>query len=265
LNCYTGTFKALAGSSICLGCPANSVSAPGSTSLTQCICNGRYNGPDGGPCSLCVPDSATITCGGSCPCSPMTGTSGTIEEGPGVYENRANCWWRITSSVVITWRFTMFETEKCCDRVFIENCPTSTCDTSVVLLSTLRGNVGTFFAIPNFNSVWTSQPASGNSTLQLRFTSDYSLGKEGFSGVWSVPIGETCSSPTSCVANSYYSFAGTVGCQTCTSNSASPAGSMAIEACVCTAGFFGVNGLLLQCILIFSHVSVFSQFMLSSH
>jgi len=135
LNCDTGTYKALAGDSLCLGCPANSVSAPGSTSLTQCICNGGYNGPDGGPCGLCVPVSATLTCGGTCACSPMTGLSGTIEDGPGDYQNDENCWWRITSSAVISWRFTMFNTEKDFDSVFIETCPNSVCNTTVVFVT----------------------------------------------------------------------------------------------------------------------------------
>ena len=146
---------------ICLGCPANSVSAPGSTSLTQCICAGGYNGPNGGPCSLCVPASATLTCGGSCPCSPMTEISGTIVEDPGQYQNNENCWWRITSSSVITWRFTMFATELCCDSVFVDTCPTSTCNTGVVLVSSLRGNINTATTFPNYNSIWTSNPAAG--------------------------------------------------------------------------------------------------------
>ena len=254
LNCDTGTYKTLAGDSLCLGCPANSVSAPGSTSRTQCICKGGYNGPDGGPCSACLP-TAELTCGGTCPCSPMNGTSGTIQERSGDYLNGENCWWRITSSSVITWSFTMFLTDFCCDKVFIETCRTSTCNTGVVLLlSTLRGHIGSVrtlinsvWTYPTYDSVWTNQPGSGRNTIQLRFTSDRYVGKAGFSGEWSVPppppLG-ACSSPLSCVANSYYSFAGTVGCQTCPSNSASPTGSMAIGACVCNAGFGGANGAL---------------------
>jgi len=101
-------------------------------------------------------------------------------------------------------------------------------------------NTDTIF-VYSYNSVWTSQPAWGRNTLQLRFTSDSSETKEGFSGVWHT---DACSSPTSCVANSYYSFTGTVGCQTCPSNSLSATGSMAIEACVCNAGFGGANGAL---------------------
>jgi len=248
LNCDTGTYKALAGDSLCLGCPANSVSAPGSTSLTQCICNAGYNGTDGGPCSECLWPTAELTCGGTCPCSPMTGSSGTIQERSGNYQNDENCWWRITSSSVITWRFTMFQTQFCWDKVYIENCPTSTCNTGVVRLSHLCSDLisTTPHASyrPHYNSVWTNQPGSGKKTLQLRFTSDQSVVKAGFSGVWSLPPPGACSSPTSCVANSYYSFAGTVGCQTCPSNSASPAGSMAIGACVCNAGFAGANGAL---------------------
>ena len=247
LDCGTGTYKALAGDSLCLGCPANSVSAPGSTSLIQCICKGGYNGPDGGPCSACLP-TAELTCGGTCPCSPMTGSSGTIQERSGNYQNNENCWWRITSSSVITWRFTMFQTQFCWDKVYIENCPTSTCNTGVdhlsYLCSDLISTTPHASYRPHSNSVWTNQPGSGKNTLQLRFTSDWSDVKAGFSGIWSLPPPGACSSPTSCVANSYYSFAGTVGCQTCPSNSASPAGSMAIGACVCNAGFVRANGAL---------------------
>jgi len=137
----------------------------------------------------------------------------------------------------------MFDTESFWDHVYIETCPNSVCNTGKVLIKRLNGIINTLTTFPSYDSVWNSQPESGRSTLQLRFTSDSRTVKKGFSGVWYLPA-NACSSPTSCVANSYYSFAGTVGCQTCPSNSLSAAGSMAIEACVCNAGFGGANGAL---------------------
>jgi len=239
IECQTCSSNTYLQSSGCVNCPTNSVSAPGSTLVTQCICRAGYNGPHGGPCSPCTFVSATLTCGGTCACSPMTGTGGTITDGPGAYQYLASCWWKITSSAVISWRFTMFDTEADFDKLTIYACTNTLCGTGKVLLGKCSGTSGSGWQgeVPPSNSIWSSQPASGRGTLSLEFYSDSSMNFEGFEGTWSIPneaIG-VCSSPTLCVADSYYSFTGTVGCQPCSSHSSSAAGSMAIEACVCNA------------------------------
>lgn len=59
-ECAAGTYKIAADTiekdqSECSLCPPNSHSLPTSASLTECICNAGYEGPDGGPCTVCVP------------------------------------------------------------------------------------------------------------------------------------------------------------------------------------------------------------------
>ena len=58
--CAAGTYKEAAFSPDndylpCSTCPINSHSIHTSGSLTECICNAGYEGPDGGPCTACVP------------------------------------------------------------------------------------------------------------------------------------------------------------------------------------------------------------------
>ena len=55
--CGAGTFSAALGAtsvSTCLACPANSHLLSGGTSVSSCVCNLGYTGPNGGACSACA-------------------------------------------------------------------------------------------------------------------------------------------------------------------------------------------------------------------
>ena len=78
-----------------------------------------------------APLSATMTCGGSCGdgCAPTSGAmSGTFSDGSGNYGNNENCWWLIEApGAEISVSFSSFNTESCCDRVYIYRCDTAEC------------------------------------------------------------------------------------------------------------------------------------------
>ena len=55
IDCGAGTYSTVSGSTeLCKSCPANSVSPPGSSLLTNCLCNLGYAGPHGGTCTACT-------------------------------------------------------------------------------------------------------------------------------------------------------------------------------------------------------------------
>ena len=51
--CGAGYLKATAGNGGCSACPEHSSSPVASTSLSSCLCDPGYTGPDGGPCQAC--------------------------------------------------------------------------------------------------------------------------------------------------------------------------------------------------------------------
>eukprot|EP00961_Rhodomonas_salina_P012447 167606-Rhodomonas_salina.3 len=54
--CPAGSYSPVAGAmnaSTCLGCPANTDAFPGSTNITDCICNAGYTGAAGASCMAC--------------------------------------------------------------------------------------------------------------------------------------------------------------------------------------------------------------------
>ena len=71
-DCPAGTyFEGTGGQSVsvCLPCPANSSSFNGSRLLQSCVCNGGFQGPNGGPCAPC---NTSVWClfGRANPCPP---------------------------------------------------------------------------------------------------------------------------------------------------------------------------------------------------
>ena len=55
--CHAGRYSgavAATSSMVCLACPGNSSSRPGSAHITDCKCNAGYTGPDGDACSACT-------------------------------------------------------------------------------------------------------------------------------------------------------------------------------------------------------------------
>ena len=70
----------------CLGCPANTYSPDGSGSLTSCICNAGFEGPDGGLCVQCVAGKyKSVTGSNACISCPANA------DGPMGSDNVTNC------------------------------------------------------------------------------------------------------------------------------------------------------------------------------
>ena len=56
VSCSPGTYASGSGGSsagVCLSCPLNSNSFSGSKSISSCVCNAGYSGPNGGTCTAC--------------------------------------------------------------------------------------------------------------------------------------------------------------------------------------------------------------------
>lgn len=163
--------------------------------------------------------TGTMTCSGGCLCQPSNGTtSGVISDGPDPYTNDANCKWTIASGVVIRLLFTSFDTEKYFDYVSVKSCTDPLC-TSFTLIAKLSGSnlpclEGPLYCPLNLAGVYGSQAGgemgelepntvttiytSSTGYLQVEFTSDDWINKEGFTASWS--IGALAPSSTSTTA-----------------------------------------------------------------
>jgi hypothetical protein len=107
--CEAGKFKGMRGSDSCIDCSPGFISQQGGTECQQC--------------------AASVTCSGSCECSPGYGiTSGTITDGSGDYPNSAYCQWTISSQSEITLSFSEFNTESNYDYVYVNECEDANCN-----------------------------------------------------------------------------------------------------------------------------------------
>ena len=61
--CDVGFYQNNTGSTECQKCANNSLSGQGSDDITDCVCNPKFHGPNGGPCELC--ESGTFCPGGT--------------------------------------------------------------------------------------------------------------------------------------------------------------------------------------------------------
>jgi hypothetical protein len=82
-QCVAGAYLVKVGTSAnwtCLLCPANSSSPVVSSSLTNCMCNAGYSGPDGGSCTTCAAGKYKIVAGNgnctACGAGKYTGQTG---------------------------------------------------------------------------------------------------------------------------------------------------------------------------------------------
>jgi hypothetical protein len=105
----------------------------------------------------------------------MSGSQGIISDGAGNYDNNEDCTWIIVaeddeSTPSLT--FTSFLTETGYDFVTIYSCETAACF-AMTQLSRLHGSV-------NLSTVYTSPTG----VMKVHFTSDGSVTRPGFSGVW---------------------------------------------------------------------------------
>ena len=122
-----------------------------------------------------------VACAG-CGCSPEQSAShGEIADGPGVYENDADCQWIISGNATL--RFTAFATEAGYDFVTVRECDDSSCRSG-------RQHVLDGFIEP------TSMPgfSSQSGYLGIFFTSDGSVTEPGFRAKWTI-ADPACPSP----------------------------------------------------------------------
>lgn len=123
--------------------------------------------------------SASVTCFENCSCTESSAiTSGTISDGPLQYGNNEKCSWLISSSAKIRLWFTDFDTESDYDSVTINLCQTSFCiPQSTIQIARLHGSA-------NMSVVYSS--STEYMYLQVVFTSDGSVVRDGFSAFWSI-------------------------------------------------------------------------------
>ena len=197
-------------------CPANANSASGSDEVTDCVCIAGY-----------YVHAASLTCSGSCPCSPSSGQrSGTIRSNDGSrYGNYESCTW-VISGTGPSITFSAFSTESCCDYVYVEECYDSACSGGATRLAKLSGSA---------SSGLTYQSATNH--LRVRFTSDRSTTYSGFQAEWNVV--DVCSA---CEVGTYKTAVGSGDCLACPANTISGAGSDQLTDCVCIAGYYGPGG-----------------------
>ena len=230
------------------GCPAR----PAAGSTTVCTtCPDGHRG-DGLTCTLCAtgtistvpvsntcitapsspvcPTTRSLTCSGTCACTPTTSAdSGVITDGPGNYVNNMNCQYLFTSNRIVTLQFTSFNTEAGYDFVTINRCTTATCQVNTQLLR-VAGTSTSLYVI------YSSDAA--NPFLRLTFTTDTSVVREGWSANWAL-TGSVPQCGLSCLSGQYLSSTTCTNCPTLTT---APAASTTVTACTCNAGSSGPNG-----------------------
>ena len=72
VNCPTGTYSNAVRAWPCSSCASDSNSPSASDDFSDCLCNVGYTGPDGGPCTACVPGKyKTVTGAAACQDCPV--------------------------------------------------------------------------------------------------------------------------------------------------------------------------------------------------
>ncbi len=235
IACVAGKYKSVTGAGSCTDCTAgkfsNMIAASAEAACTVCaagkyvidvgasICldcgQGRYKATV--PTVPTVPVAAVTCSGTNCGsgCIPVSGaTSGTISDGPGDYQNIANCWWLITTTrgVQITLYFQLFNTESGYD--FVKVCAAPACD-SVSQLVRVSGSHSSANFYP-----------STNGYMRIEFTSDSSVTKSGFTASWTLSTTAQSLACDYCPLNSGHEFTS----------------QTSIDSCVCNMGATGSNG-----------------------
>ena len=251
-DCGWGKYSGAVGAttaSFCSACPLNSISTQGSTTLTDCICNAGSSGPAGGTCTLCsagkyktgdetgcsdcergkfsasvgayassfclaCPNNADALAGSpSCTCN--TGSSGL--DGDACVPCVAGKYKDVTGSTT------------CSDcgagkySVGVGATSESTCLACPMNLGSLKGSY-----VCSCNAGWFGPDGGSCNPCEA--------------GKYKSFLGSSCSD---CPAGKYSAEDGAKNdftCKACANNSYSPAGSSALKACSCNAGWSGPSG-----------------------
>ena len=252
-NCGAGTYSGVVGantSDVCVACADNSSSVLGSSVVTACVCNAGATGPNGGPCSLCVPGKyKNVTGSNNCTsCAAgtyMTGVGGTVclsctanadAEVPRV-ECRCNAGAAGNGSLC-----TLCVAGKYKNTTGNDTCVD--CGKNTYSATVGATGSGTCMSCPLYSSAPASSAVLGACVCDAGATG---------------PNGGVCSlcvlgkykdvngtgNCTNCWAGSYSGALGANSserCLSCPDNSSSVAGSSVVTSCICNAGATGANG-----------------------
>jgi len=213
--CGSGKYKAIIGSSDCIGCPANSNSPNGSTQSSDCKCDRGFSGPDGGQCTACQAGTYKTKIGSSS-CKQCTKGEYKPDAGSGVCETCPP--YTTTSSSGST------HISDCkCDVGFTgpDGGSCEECDENKY-----KDIIG--------NNACANCPPNSISLKRSTHITDCECDK-GFTG----PDGGLC---TECDVNKYKDVTGESECSDCPANSISLKGSTHITDCQCDKGFVGPDG-----------------------
>lgn len=214
---------------------------------------------DSDNCTLCrnldlktrndgLAEKATVTCSSTdCECSECVSCqSGDITDGSDYYTSNANCQWLITPAVsdtIISFQFTLFDTEPNYDHVTVNRCTSPTCYTKEELFRASGSTVHT----------GTFETATSHPYLQIILTSDGSVQRPGFAGTWSVSgdggtVCPECESCTACPSDLIAPHFGMTSCITCESQALEygryyekTTKDPNSDECVCVAGYSKVD------------------------
>ena len=217
--------------SICLPCPANSISPQDSTEINACQCNAGFSGADGSTCTQCVADTYKSVLGSAhcenCPSDTMSPAASTTE-------NTCKC----------NAGFTGVDGGPCspCGRDTYKSAVGSgTCVRCHSNSSSLAGS--TTYNACVCDEGYATDP---DGTCRAKFTEcvwDYNA-TQGDPACFCAAgyTGENGNACSLCSINKYKEGFGPDTCSDCPSNSSSPVGSIRNTSCECNAGYMGANG-----------------------
>ena len=246
-----GTFKPNSGTGVCSGsCPANTMSAAGSVSMQDCLCNNGYTGENGGRCNVCLSGKFKDTLGsGACTSCPA-----------GTFSAAVAATTPFTCSLCAANSFAAAGSKTC------TSCPIHSVSsagnrviTGCVCSAGFSGpdggscsscDVGRYKATRG-SAACTSCPTGSNSAAASDALGDCTC-NAGSSG----PNGGPCSycavgsskktaGSTECLQCPVSKYSDTIGstlCSSCTKFSSSSVGSESATECFCNAGYSGGRG-----------------------
>lgn len=215
---------------VCSLCPTNSYSIQSTSSITDCICNAGFSGPNGGPCvaTTCLSgfgyvgrQPAQVTCSNTgCPCVPSSGAiSGTIcpidcslynttrnpsflkaNDPLGVilaptYLSNSICSWVVNSTGGVLVSFPYFATYNSNDAVTVSSTGTGN---RVLFSDKAQVQVNQMYYETLYQPLLSTSQLASAGSMQLQFRSDTSNQETGFIAQWSTAV--VCAS---CVAGKY--------------------------------------------------------------
>jgi hypothetical protein len=237
----------------CNLCPAGSFSSPGSNSVQDCFCNVGYTGPNGGPCTVCVPGTFKDTIGSASPQICSTGT----------YSNASGMSFCLTCAPFSDAPAGSSHITDCrCLPGYsgIDGGPCSACGRGTYFADSSGTPACAFCEAGKYSDqvagtvcldcpVRTSSQQGQTNIETCHCIAGYE-GPSGTNGCEMCEVGKYKSvlggfACSPCPAGTYSDQRGNnllSLCQLCPSMTTSPAGSVSITACICNEGYTGLDG-----------------------